>query len=184
MARVAQTATAVLGVLSVESMTGYEVRQAITTVLGHFWHESYGQIYPTLTSLEADGLIGGTPGERPGSRRYHLTSAGRAHLRTLLAEPTSPHPPRNGTLLRVFFGRELSREQLAGLLDAEEASARARLAAYAGIRAALAAETTHAEHAPYWQATVRAGELTTDAHLAWIAETRSLLLPPPGTSTT
>jgi DNA-binding PadR family transcriptional regulator len=177
MARVAQTATAVLGVLSVESMTGYEVRQAITTVLGHFWHESYGQIYPTLTELEADGLIAGSPAERPGSRRYRLTRMGRSHLRALLAEPASPHPPRNGTLLRVFFGRQLSPAQLADLLDAEEAGAHERLAAYAGIRAALAAEEGHAEHVPYWQATVRAGELTTHAHLTWIAETRALLLP-------
>jgi DNA-binding PadR family transcriptional regulator len=46
MARQAQTSTAVLGALSVEPMTGYEIRQVIADVLGHFWHESFGQIYP------------------------------------------------------------------------------------------------------------------------------------------
>ena len=50
MARQAQTSTAVLGVLSIGSLTGYEIRQAISTVLGHFWHESFGQIYPCLAT--------------------------------------------------------------------------------------------------------------------------------------
>jgi DNA-binding PadR family transcriptional regulator len=178
MARQSQTATAVLGALSVDSMTGYEVRQAITTVLGHFWHESFGQIYPCLAELEEDGLVRTSPGERAGSRRYEITDAGCDRLTALLAEPPVPQPPRNGTLLRVFLGRAQSRAELAALLDAQEAEARARLATYAGIRAGLAAEVQHAEHVPYWLATVRAGELGTQAQLQWLAETRAALLPP------
>jgi DNA-binding PadR family transcriptional regulator len=178
MARPAQTATALLGALSVEPMTGYELRRVITEVLGHFWHESFGQIYPGLAALEADGLVRTTPGERAGSRRYELTDAGRARLADLLAEPPTPQLPRNGTLLRVFLGPAMPPGALAALLDATADAARERMAAYAGIRAAVLAETEHAAHIPYWLATVRAGELTAQAQLQWVTETRAALIGP------
>ena len=57
MARGRQTELAVLGALSVQPMTGYAVREEIRQVLGHFWSESYGQIYPALAELQRDGLI-------------------------------------------------------------------------------------------------------------------------------
>lgn len=178
MARTAQTRTAVLGALSVEPMTGYEVRQVITAVLGHFWHESFGQIYPCLAELEAAGLVRATAGQRANSRRFAITDAGREELAALLAEPPVSQPPRNGTLLRVFLGRSQDPSALAALLDSQEAEARARMAGYAAIRAELATDEEHAEHVPYWTATVRAGELSTQAQLQWLAETRAALLPP------
>ncbi len=178
MARQAQTAAAVLGALSIEPMTGYEIRQAIASVLGHFWHESFGQIYPCLAELEMQALVRSTPGPRPRSSTYSLTDAGRERLRDLLAEPPVPQPPRNGVLLRVFFGNSLPAEALARLLDEQQASAEARLATYAGIRAGIVAEQSHHEHHAYWLATVRAGELSAQATLQWLAETREALLPP------
>lgn len=178
MARQAQTSTAVLGALSIEPMTGYEIRQAISTVLGHFWHESFGQIYPCLADLEAAGQVRSTPGDRPGSTRYEITPAGLHHLQELLREPAVPQPPRNGTLLRVFFGRALPPDDLDALLAADEEAAHARLAGYAAIRASIADEDEYAEHTPYWLATLRAGELSTEAHLAWLRETRATLGPP------
>lgn len=175
MARHAQTATAVLGALSVEPMTGYEIRQAIAAVLGHFWHESFGQIYPCLAELERDGLVATAPGDRPRSSKYELSDAGRARLAELLAEPPIPQPPRNGVLLRVFFGAALAPGVLAQLLDEQEAAARERLATFEGIRAQMAGEPQYADHAPYWEATLRAGELASEAALQWVTETRESL---------
>ena len=178
MARQAQTAAAVLGALSIESMTGYEIRQGITSVLGHFWHESFGQIYPCLADLVQQGLVVTAPGPRPRSTAYSLTDAGRTRLRELLAEPPAPQPPRNGVLLRVFFGESLPAEALARLLDEQQAAAEARLATFAGIRAGIMAEQSHREHHAYWLATVRAGELGAQATLQWLDETRAALIPP------
>ena len=178
MARTSQTRTAVLGALSVEPMTGYELRQAITSVLGHFWHESFGQIYPTLADLATEGLVTASPGDRANSRRFAITDAGRAALRDLLTEPPAPQPPRNGTLLRVFFGSALGTDALNALLESQEIEVRARLATYSAIRDGLIAEAEHPDHVPYWLATVRAGELSAQAHLQWLEETREALLPP------
>ena len=54
-----QTQTAVLGALSIQPMTGYAVRENIQNVLGHFWSESFGQIYPTLPNSSGMGLSSG-----------------------------------------------------------------------------------------------------------------------------
>ena len=176
--KTAQTAAAVLGALSIEPMTGYEIRQAITSVLGHFWHESFGQIYPCLADLEGQGPVASTPGARPRSTTYVLTDAGRARLRELLEEPPVPQPPRNGTLLRVFFGASLPPEVLAALLDELEARCGRGWPRTPPSARASRARRSNAEHHPYWLATVRAGELGSQAPLQWLAETRATLQPP------
>jgi DNA-binding PadR family transcriptional regulator len=178
MARQSQTSTAVLGVLSIEPATGYEIRQAIGDILGHFWHESFGQIYPCLAALEKDGLVRSRPGERSGSSRFEITAAGRRRLRELLSASPASQPPRNGVLLRTFFGHSLPPEALARMLDTVESEATARLNSYARIREGIATEAAYEEHRPYWEATIRAGELTSQAQLTWVQETRAALSTP------
>ena len=42
-----------LGLLAIQPMSGYDLGQNIRTSVGHFWNESYGQIYPNLKALAA-----------------------------------------------------------------------------------------------------------------------------------
>ena len=114
MARRSQTELAVLGALSMQPMTAYAVRSAIRDVLGHFWSESFGQIYPTLTALERHGMVQGQEAGRSGSSVFSLTHAGQQRLRQLLAEPVVTTPPRNGLLLRLFFGRTTGGREFPG----------------------------------------------------------------------
>ena len=105
------TPFAILGLLSIEPMSGYDIRRNLEESLGHFWSESYGQIYPTLKKLEAARLIAAARQAAPDTRRrklYTLTAAGRARLRMWLSEPPKPQPPRNELLLKLFFGRHAS----------------------------------------------------------------------------
>lgn len=169
-----QTRTAVLGALSIEPMTGYAMREAIRATLGHFWSESFGQIYPTLAELEQEGLVERRGGTRTGSSAFALTPAGRAHLRTLLADPPQPDPPRNGVLLRLFFGRTLGPEACADLVRDARDRAERQLAGLAAERA----DTDHTEHAadsPYWLMTISAGEHAARATIAWADETLATL---------
>ncbi len=172
MARTSQTELAVLGALSVEPMTGYRLRAAITDTLGHFWHESFGQIYPTLNALEAAGLVQreGTT----GSGAFHITAAGEARLRDLLAEPFSPPPARDPLLLRLFFARhvapELTRERLTQALDA----AVSRSEEFARVRAEIEEQPKPAD-AIYWLITLSAGEHAARARIAWLREALELL---------
>ena len=51
------TPNALLGLLSLGPMSGYDIRQLIPRSIGYFWNESYGQIYPGLKRLAAAGLV-------------------------------------------------------------------------------------------------------------------------------
>ncbi len=42
-----------LGALSIEPMSGYDIKNLLGRTVGHFWNEGYGQIYPTLSSGRA-----------------------------------------------------------------------------------------------------------------------------------
>jgi DNA-binding PadR family transcriptional regulator len=147
MARSSQTHLAVLGALSVEPMTGYAVRAAITQTLGHFWSESFGQIYPTLTELSARGEIRPTEPGRTSGSRFELTAAGRTRLRELLAEPAAVSPPRNGLLLRLFLGGQLGSAHCRVLVQESADLASAMLAGYATIRTETEAEIAAARAA-------------------------------------
>jgi DNA-binding PadR family transcriptional regulator len=168
--RANQTETAVLGALSVEPMTGYALREAIRDVLGHFWSESFGQIYPTLAELERQRHVKRRGSSRPGSSTFAITASGRARLKALLAQPIQPVPPRNGLMLRLFFGRRLGLEACRSLVLEARADAERRHGEYEAIRHQLEMEEDHAEDRPFWLLTVSAGEHSARAAIAWADE--------------
>lgn len=166
MSRTSQTKLAVLGALSVEPMTGYVVRQSIAETLGHFWSESFGQIYPALTELEKEGAIRRShPGRTSGSI-FEITPAGSETLRQLLAEPFEPAPPRNALMLRMFFGRHLGAAACRALLVDALADAEQRKAGFAAIRAEADNEIATPD-TPYWAIALDAGERSTEATIDW-----------------
>src|SRR3954453_10708149 len=81
------TAYVILGMLSWRPMTGYEIKSLVDKSTRFFWAASYGQIYPELRRLAADGLIEGKASPQGGRRRnvYRLTPAGRRELEAGLA---------------------------------------------------------------------------------------------------
>jgi DNA-binding PadR family transcriptional regulator len=162
-------------------MTGYALRVAIRDVLGHFWSESFGQIYPALGELERQGLVKRLDTKDARSSTFSLTAAGRARLKQLLAEPVQPTPPRNGLMLRLFFGRQIGPEACRMLLLETKVDAERRLARYESIRRELQEEDENAEDRPYWLLTISAGEHTARAAIAWadeaLAALQDLVLP-------
>src|SRR5260370_35215559 len=105
------TANALLGLLSLGSMYGYDIRQLIPQSIGHFWSESYGQIYPGLKRLAAAGLVVKKTERKKGSpdrHVYSLTAEGREQLRRWLKLPVVKAVPRNELLLKLFFGGQES----------------------------------------------------------------------------
>jgi DNA-binding PadR family transcriptional regulator len=173
--RTTQTEMAVLGGLSVMPMTGYALRANIRDVLGHFWSESFGQIYPTLASLEKRGMVQRVGAERAKSSLYLLTDAGRARLLELLSEPPQMSPPRNGLLLRLFFGRQLGIPACRVLLLAAKADAEARVAQFEGLLQEVAGDPEVADERPFFLLTISAGEHAARATLAWTVESLAVL---------
>jgi DNA-binding PadR family transcriptional regulator len=96
---------AILGMLTLKPMSGYEIRQLVGRSISHFWSESYGQLYPSLKRLEAAKLV--TKRTESGQKRdkhvYTITAAGRERLEEWLATAPKPQPPRSELLLKLYF---------------------------------------------------------------------------------
>jgi DNA-binding PadR family transcriptional regulator len=165
----------VLGGLSVEPMTGYALREAIREVLGHFWSESFGQIYPTLAELERKGQVRRLDSARTGASTFAITQAGKTRLKELLAQPIQHLPPRNGLLLRLFFGRHLGPEACRSLVLQARAEAENRLRQYEAISQDVMREDDRVGDRPYWLLTISAGQHTARASMAWADEALAIL---------
>jgi DNA-binding PadR family transcriptional regulator len=62
---------AILGMLSIAPMSGYDIKKQVETSISNFWSESYGQIYPALRNLARSCGAGYRRGSR---RRVSATS--------------------------------------------------------------------------------------------------------------
>ncbi|HYI34180.1 MAG TPA: PadR family transcriptional regulator [Glaciibacter sp.] len=170
MARSDQTQMAVLGALSIRPMTGYALREEIRSTLGHFWSESFGQIYPALAELERQDLVERLGSSDSRSSSFALTPAGSARLRDLLGEPAEPSRPRNGLLLRLFFGRQIGPDACRELILEAREKAEQQLAQMDAARSGLLADTGLDRDIPYFLLTISAGEHSARATIAWADE--------------
>lgn len=122
------TTYVLLGVLAAGGpMTGYDLRGWISSAVGHFWSESFGQIYPELKRMTADGLVIGAAGA-DGRKPYRITPAGRAALAGWLELQPQPETVRSELLLKLYFGRFLGTETARGLLVGARDRAAGRIA--------------------------------------------------------
>ncbi len=184
--RARSTPYAVLGMLSLAPMSGYEIRKTSESGIGHFWSESYGQIYPALRDLKAQGLIRRRPGAPRGGSRdrhvYEITERGLEALAAWRALPPRATPGRNELLLKVFFGRAGEPGPEIEWIDALHDRLAEEVREYARIRKEL--ERTQRDHPslPYWLLTLSYGEHHARSLIRWCRESRDILTPRKGTS--
>ena len=100
--RASSTQFALLGLLSLGPGSGYDLKRRAEASIGHFWSESYGQIYPTLKQLQAKHLVTRAvkaQSGKPDRLVYTITRAGSAALAAWLAVPPAGEPFRSALLL-------------------------------------------------------------------------------------
>jgi len=108
------TAYVILGMVSTEARSGYEIKALVDRSTRFFWAASYGQIYPELKRLSEAGLVKGLDAPRGGRKRtvYAITTDGEKELKNWLQQPPVTCEMREEGLLKLFF---------AGVLPAQEA---------------------------------------------------------------
>ncbi len=109
MAKENKSKYAILGILSIQPGSGYDIKKLMEQSTINFWNESYGQIYPILKQLVAEGLTTSQTEKQEGKPEryvYTLTDKGLAELHTWLAEPVEQTAERNELLLKLFFGQQ------------------------------------------------------------------------------
>jgi PadR family transcriptional regulator AphA len=106
------TAYVILGMVSREARSGYEIKAAVDNSTRFFWAASYGQIYPELKRLSDAGLLEGVDAPRGERKRtvYAITDAGMAALRDWLRQPPQTSEMREEGLLKLFFADVLPSE--------------------------------------------------------------------------
>lgn len=163
-----------LGLLTVEPMSGYDLGQAIRASVGFFWNESYGQIYPNLKRLAAEGMVTAKTERqkgKPDKRIYSITQNGRERLAVwLMVEPQS-EVARNELLLKLFFGAQVSPEISIQHVERMVKRERAFLREFHRIESEELPKSRQYPDAPYWKMAARFGQLELEAHQRWGEET-------------
>lgn len=111
---------ALLGVLEVGPMTGYELAQLMESSARWVWSAPQSQIYPLLKKLESDGLIEGSEsikGTRLARTSYRLTTRGLDDLRSWLGAVHPPQPVRDGFLLQALFCDLVDADDACGVFE-------------------------------------------------------------------
>ena len=173
---------AVLGALTLAPMSGYDLRTFFDQSVRFFWTESYGQIYPILTRLAAEGLVapappsaaggggGGGGGAHPRRTVYAITARGRAALAEWLGEPVEQEVGRIEILLKLFFAPEgdpaAARDHVAAFREYHVA----RLAQFDAVEARIRRQHAGRAELPYWLLTLSYGQHVSRALLAWCDE--------------
>ncbi|CAM3659544.1 PadR family transcriptional regulator [Occultella aeris] len=139
---------AVLGLLDLSPLTGYDLKRAFDETVNHFWSGDQAQIYRTLTALVASGLadVEVVPQQgRPDRRVHHITDAGRDELDSWLTAPAEPAPERSEFLAKLFFSPRLPDAAIADLLGQRRTAATTAWETLSALAAAEGTGTTRAE---------------------------------------
>lgn len=163
-----------LGLLTVEPMSGYDLGQAIRASVGFFWNESYGQIYPNLKRLAAEGMVTAKTERqegKPDKRIYSITQNGRERLAEWLMVDPQPEVARNELLLKLFFGAQVSPEISIQHVERMVKRERAFLREFHRIESEELPKSRQYPDAPYWKMAARFGQLELEAHQRWGEET-------------
>jgi DNA-binding PadR family transcriptional regulator len=165
-----RTAYVVLGILAIhDHQSGYEIRATIEQTVGFFWGESYGQLYPTLKRLVAEGLVV-SEGSGTGSRvrrSYSITPPGRECLKVWLAVPYRDDPPRDEFLLKLFFGQQAAPEISVGHIREFQRKSRRFLDELLQLEKLAHAYSANQPGFPYWMLTLTYGLGQLRAAIAW-----------------
>jgi DNA-binding PadR family transcriptional regulator len=94
----------ILGLLAEQPLSGYQIKKLVDIRFKFFWSESFGQIFPALKSLAAQGYCEELPQEGARAARvYQITPSGREALVHWLSQPVEKESLRLEILLKTYF---------------------------------------------------------------------------------
>lgn len=111
----------ILGFLSMNSLSGYDIKKLFNISAAYFWPADQAQIYRTLKKLEEGNLIevsGFEHGTGPCKKVYSITGKGRETLHDwLLSSKQSDFITHQPFLMQLFFSGILSREEFMKFIE-------------------------------------------------------------------
>lgn len=176
MAKANKTKYALLGVLSIMSGSGYDIKKFCDSSLSYFWNENYGHIYPVLQRMEDEGLITKevkqTEG-RPAKNVYSITQKGRDELQEWIMLPIEQEPKRSEFLLKIFLSKDMPTEKIIEKIKGIKEKSEEELKKYSEISDMLKSqlENVDKKSVTLYLSTVNFGKKIEEARIKWCEET-------------
>jgi PadR family transcriptional regulator, regulatory protein AphA len=172
------TAYVILGMVSREPRSGYEIKASVDNSTRFFWVASYGQIYPELKRLSELGLVEGADAPTGERKRtvYASTASGEAALVDWLRQPPRTYETRDEGLLKLFFAAALPREEAVEIVRSMR---RHRAGLVERLRAME--PTASEKEDPYPLMVLRGGIEFNEWYAGWCERMESQLLEPAAT---
>ena len=176
MARERKIDMVILGLLSHEDLSGYDIKKRIDGAISFFWKGSFGNIYPALRDMERDRLITKSDTSVGGREKitYHITDAGKEALKKWLQEEQASNELKYETLLKLFFGGADSRSVSIRNIEAFEEQIEKDLKLLKSYCATLEKILDEEDHI-YYYLTASFGVDTYEAYLKWCAKAKKIL---------
>ena len=170
---------AILGLLTVTPMTGYDLKtQAFDNSVTHFWQADQTQIYRTLATMAESGWVESTleiQPDRPNRKVYHITEIGREELLRWLRteQPLPVH--REPFLVQMFFAGELDKETILDHIARQRAGHEARLVQYQQIPMPPLDDPDLDRNQTFWRLTLEMGMAMQRTYIEWLDQCEAVV---------
>jgi len=111
MARAVSIRHLILGLLTQQPMSGYDIKRSLKSLSWLIDSPSFGSIYPALRALWEDGLVTVEMAPRQGKpprKIYTITEAGRLALREWMDQPVAPGASLKTFVMRLILANNFS----------------------------------------------------------------------------
>ena len=167
----------ILGLLTHEDLTGYDIKKRIDRGISFFWKGSFGSIYPALNAMEKAGLVQKRMADDCGRREkilYHITDQGTDTLKVWLKEEQVTNDLKYETLLKLYFGGAEDRNITLQNLQHFEEQVKKDLAVLKLYKENLEKILDQKDHI-YYYLTVTFGIDTYETYLKWCDKAKKML---------
>lgn len=172
-----KTQYAILGALSIQPMSGYEIKKMMAGSTNYFWTESNGQLYPTLAKLARNKFVTVEKhmvGEKI-KKIYTITKTGLAKLKDWLTQDYQYYPVRKELLLKIFYGQNVTPNVSIQHIQKHLQKCQNLLKIYKDIEKKLTLLVKQGKRPVYFLLTVKAGVGTVKTEIAWCEESIDLI---------
>ena len=176
MARERKIDMVILGLLSHEELTGYDIKKRIDGAISFFWKGSFGNIYPALKDMENRGMITKSDTSVGGRERttYHITESGKDMLGMWLKDEQASNELKYETLLKLFFGGAQSREVTVRNIEVFEEQIKKDIETLKTYCNTLEKSLDDEDHI-YYYLTASFGVESYEAYLKWCVKAKKML---------
>lgn len=172
----------ILGLLSYEDMTGYDLSKYFEQSLSFFWNAQKSQIYRDLKNLEKKDLVEYKvkhQEEKPDKKIYSITKKGQKELVNWINQYFKPdeNKVRDPFLMRVFFSAKGNTEKLKKALKDYIKYNKTYLKSLEKVEDRFIKDKTKNEDNDqfYWYMTIRKGYYNLKANINWAEEVLEMM---------